>query len=99
MVELVPCVLLLGPIVPSCPQGQIDLDCVFPFIAFALRDCLSMVQGCRPRDPASYRIASGELREAVAEGPILFRRLEKVHEHVLRADAGVFAEQLHNPPE
>jgi len=39
-----------------------------------------------------HRIASGELREAVADGPILFRGVEKVHEHVLRPDAGAFAE-------
>ena len=44
-------------------------------------------------------IGSSELREAVADGPILFRGLENVHEHVLRADAGAFAEQLRDPPE
>ena len=44
-------------------------------------------------------VASGELREAVADRPILFRGLENVHEHVLRPDAGVFAEQLRGPPE
>jgi coproporphyrinogen III oxidase len=38
------------------------------------------------------------LREAVAEGPILFRDLYKAHEHVLRPDAGAFAEQLRDPP-
>jgi len=39
------------------------------------------------------------LREAVAEGPILFRGLENIYERVLRPDAGAFAEQLGNPPE
>ena len=37
--------------------------------------------------------------EAVADGPILFRGLDKVHEHVLRADAGAFTEQFRDPPE
>ena len=48
---------------------------------------------------SEHRIASGELREAVAHGPILFRGLENVYERVLRPDAGAFAEQLGNPPE
>jgi hypothetical protein len=39
------------------------------------------------------------LREAVADGPILFRGIENVHEHVLWANAGSFAEQLRDPPE
>jgi hypothetical protein len=43
--------------------------------------------------------ASSELREAVAEGPILFRGLEHVHEHVLWPDAGAFPKQLREPPE
>jgi hypothetical protein len=34
----------------------------------------------------------------MAEGPILFRNLDKVHEHVLRPDAGIFAEQFRDPP-
>src|SRR5882757_4366418 len=48
---------------------------------------------------AAGRPGSSELREAVAEGPILFRGLENVHEHVLWADAGAFAEQFRDPPE
>jgi hypothetical protein len=44
-------------------------------------------------------VASSVLREAVAERPILFRDLDKVHEHVLRPDAGAFLEQLRDPPE
>jgi len=39
------------------------------------------------------------LREAVADGPILFRGIENAHEHVLWANAGSFAEQLRDPPE
>ena len=35
----------------------------------------------------------------MAEGPILFRGIENVDEHVLRPDAGAFAEQLRDPPE
>lgn len=35
---------------------------------------------------------SGELREAVTDGPVLFRGVENGHEHVLRPDAGAFAE-------
>src|SRR6516164_1645929 len=46
-----------------------------------------------------HRLASGESREAVAHRPILFRGLENVHEHVLRAEAGAVAEQLREPPE
>src|SRR6516225_5388189 len=48
---------------------------------------------------SEHRIASSELREAVAHGPILFRGLENVHKHILRADAGAVAEQLREPPE
>src|SRR6266516_4952336 len=44
-------------------------------------------------------IGSSELGEAVADGPILFCGIENGHEHVLRADAGSFAEQLRDPPE
>jgi hypothetical protein len=44
-------------------------------------------------------IGSSELREAVADGPILFRGIENGYEHVLRADAGAFAEQLRDPAE
>jgi hypothetical protein len=44
-------------------------------------------------------IASSELREAVADRPVLFRGLKNVHEHVLRPDAGIFAEQLRGAPE
>lgn len=50
-------------------------------------------------DVAEEAFVSSELRDAVAEGPILFRGLENVHEHVLRPDAGAFAEQFHGPPE
>jgi hypothetical protein len=39
------------------------------------------------------------LREAVADRPVLFRGLKNIHEHVLRPDARVFAEQLRGPPE
>jgi hypothetical protein len=39
------------------------------------------------------------LCEAVADGPILFRGLENEHEHVLRANARAFAEQLCHAPE
>src|ERR1700733_12158259 len=35
----------------------------------------------------------------MADGPILLRGLEHVHEHVLRPGAGAFAEQLRDPPE
>ena len=35
----------------------------------------------------------------MAEGPILFRGIENVDEHVLRPDAGAFADQLRDPPE
>src|SRR3954466_2119455 len=45
------------------------------------------------------RTPSSELREAVAEGPVLFRGLENVHEHVLRPDTRAFAEQLRDAPE
>jgi hypothetical protein len=34
------------------------------------------------------------LREAVADGPVLFRGVENVHEHVLGPDAGILAEQF-----
>ena len=44
------------------------------------------------------RIASSKLR-AVSDGPILFRGVENVHEHVLRPDPGVLAEQFRDPPE
>jgi hypothetical protein len=37
--------------------------------------------------------------EAMADGPILFRCVENVHEHVLRPDARAFAEQFRDPPE
>src|SRR5262249_45147700 len=46
-----------------------------------------------------HRIASSKLREAVADGPILFRGLQNVHEHILRPDAGAFAEQLRGSAE
>ena len=49
--------------------------------------------------PPYCRTASSKLREAVADGPILLRGVENVHEHVLRPDAGAFAEQLRGPPE
>ena len=49
-----------------------------------------------PPDPSEVErpnhVASSVLREAVAEGPILFHDLDKVHEHVFRPDAGTFAE-------
>jgi hypothetical protein len=45
------------------------------------------------------RIASNELRDAIAEGPILFRGLKNVYEHILRPDAGAFAKQLYSSPE
>ena len=54
------------------------------------------------RDPMLQQVracASRELCEAVTDRPILFRGLENVHEHVLRPDAGAFAEQLRGPPE
>jgi hypothetical protein len=34
----------------------------------------------------------------VAEGPILLRDFNKIHEHVLRPDAGAFPEQLRDSP-
>jgi hypothetical protein len=48
---------------------------------------------------SSCRITSSELREAMTDGPILLRGLENEHEHVLRANAGAFAEQLRHAPE
>jgi hypothetical protein len=60
-------------------------------------------RGSRPRREltTSGGIAanSSELRQAVTDGPILFCRLEDIDEHVLRPDAGAFAEQLRDPPE
>jgi len=44
------------------------------------------------KSSAPNHVASSVLREAVAEGPILFHDLDKVHEHVFRPDAGTFAE-------
>jgi hypothetical protein len=44
-------------------------------------------------------VASSVLCEAVAEGPILFRDFDKVHEHVLRPEAGAFPKQLGDPQE
>jgi hypothetical protein len=44
-------------------------------------------------------ISSSELCLAVADGPILFCSIENDHEHVLRAYAGAFSEQLHDSPE
>ena len=35
---------------------------------------------------------SSVLREAVAQRPVLFRTLDKVHEHIPRPDAWVFTE-------
>ena len=45
------------------------------------------------------RVASSKLRETVADGPVLFRGGENGHEPVLPPDAGIFAEQLRDPPE
>src|SRR6476660_4055475 len=50
------------------------------------------------KSESSYRIASSKLREAVADGPILCRGVDNVHENVLRPDAGTFAEQFCDPP-
>jgi len=44
-------------------------------------------------------MASSELREAVADGPILFRGFENIYKHVLRADARAFAKKFRDPPE
>jgi hypothetical protein len=44
-------------------------------------------------------IGSSELREAVADGPILLRGIENGYEHILRADAGPFAEEFCDSPE
>src|ERR1043166_5996540 len=44
-------------------------------------------------------LLSGELRESVADGPILFRSVENDHENVLRANARIFAEQFRDAPE
>src|SRR5215467_14903131 len=44
-------------------------------------------------------VTSSKLRESVADGPILFRGFENVHEHVVRPDAGAFGKQLRDPPE
>src|SRR3954452_18840311 len=49
-------------------------------------------------DKRQLRMASRELREAVAYGPILLRGIVNHHEQVLRADAAALAEQLRNPP-
>src|SRR5690349_26571 len=42
---------------------------------------------------------SSKLREAIANGPILFRRVQDVHEHIPRPDAGALTEKLRDPPE
>lgn len=39
-------------------------------------------------------LSSRKLREAMTDRPILFRGFDNIHEHVLRTDAGVFAQQL-----
>ena len=69
-----------------------------PFSAFA-----NSKHGKISRQPVGvlhyeHRIASSVLRDAVAEVPILFRGVIDVHKHVLRPNAGAFAEQLHDPP-
>jgi hypothetical protein len=44
-------------------------------------------------------ISSSELREAVADRPILFCGIENGHEHVLRTNTGAFAKQVGDPAE
>src|SRR5690242_18319946 len=89
----------LAPIMPKLGKGAMcqgrprrRTDCsegTPPYRAFGRAPC--------HHQPATggllrydHRIASSELREAAAEGPIFFRGLENVHEHVLRPDAGAF---------
>src|SRR3954447_629064 len=44
-------------------------------------------------------MASGKLRDAVADGPILLRGVRDGHEHVLRPYARAFTKQLRNASE
>ncbi len=52
----------------------------------------STSRACARRQNRGTLHHSSVLREAVAEGPILFRALDKVHEHILRPDAWAFTE-------
>src|ERR1700733_3610976 len=59
----------------------------------------SDLMAAHSKSVSSYRIASSKLREAMTDGPFLFRGVDNVHEDVLRPNAGTFAEQLCDPPE
>ena len=59
----------------------------------------SVLNLCAGTDCSEACFASSKLREAVADGPVLFGGIENVHEHVLRADARAFAEQFRDAPE